>query len=168
MKAALNLLFVTILSLGFSQHSSNHSEHNQHTNSNSSFAEREQEVMPFSLEATLHTFQDTPSGGIQQVTTKDASDQNNIKLIREHLKKEAELFAQGIFSDPSYLHGEDMPGLQKIKQAGEEGHLEVTYQDIPSGGQISYRSTDLTVVIALHLWFQAQVIDHGDHAAVGN
>ena len=143
----------------------NHAQHDQgHTTEEADFAEREQAVMPFDVNATLHIFEDTSTGGVQRVVANDAGDSENIALIRSHLKEEAEMFAQGQFSDPSYLHGEAMPGLADLEVAGEQGRLEVSYSDLDDGGQITYSSEDSTVVIALHLWFQAQVADHGEHA----
>ena len=142
-----------------------HSQHRvNHDAADSSFAERERMVMPFDLSATLHIFEDTATGGVQRVVANDPGDTENIGLIREHLRAEAELFARGDFGDPSFLHGADMPGLAELEAAGEAGLLEVSYQDLPVGGQITYSSDDLPTVIALHLWFQAQVIDHGEHA----
>jgi len=160
--------FILVMSLAFAQddHSSmNHSEHNQsHTTEEADFAEREQSVMPFDLNATLHIFQDTATGGIQQVIANDPTDQENIGLIRSHLQEEAVLFANGDFQDPSYLHGEAMPGLADLKEAGKKGSIDINYQNIDGGGQITYDSKDLSVIIALHLWFQAQVLDHGENA----
>lgn len=144
-----------------SQHSSNHSAQQ---NEDSSFAEREKEVMPFSLGATLHTFQDTATGGVQRVTANDPNDTENIALIRLHLMEEAARFARGDFADPSYLHGEEMAGLSELERAGEANQLTVSYSDIENGGEIVYSSKEADVIIALHLWFQAQVTDHGDHA----
>lgn len=161
------LLMLFALSLVASQtdHNMNHNEHSaSHESNDLSFAEREQAVMPFDLEATLHIFQDTAIGGVQQVIVHDANDQENIDLIRIHLKEQAEAFAKGMFSNPSYLHGETMPGLAELQKAGQAGILSVVYQDLDNGGEIIYSSEDKDVIIAIHLWFQAQVNDHGDHA----
>ncbi len=57
-----------------------------------------------------------------------------------------------------------MPGLTELMTAGVKGRLEVSYSDTKDGGQIVFRSDAAEVVIALHLWFQAQVADHGDNA----
>lgn len=128
------------------------------------FAERERAVMPFDMDATLHIFEDTATGGVQRVVVNDANDTENIALIRSHLKEEAKNFAIGDFGDPSFLHGEAMAGLKALQTAGEQGLLEVSYNDLESGGQIVYSSSNPEVIIALHLWFQAQVSDHGEHA----
>lgn len=120
--------------------------------------------MPFDLNATLHIFEDTATGGVQRVIANYRNDVKNIALIRSHLAKEASAFARGEFTDPSYLHGATMPGLADLQVAASSGLLEVTYSDLEDGRQIAYRSDEPSVIIALHLWFQAQVTDHKDHA----
>lgn len=167
-KLASCLLLFAALSpvLAQTDHSTmNHADHDQGNDSEEAdFAEREQTVMPFDLNATLHVFEDTATGGVQRVVVTNPDDTENIDLIRSHLAEEAQAFARGDFGDPSYLHGEDMPGLADLKMAGKKGLLEVSYRDLPDGAELSYTSSDRAVVIALHLWFQAQVIDHGEHA----
>lgn len=161
-------IFVLITTLiGFGVAQTGHNDHNTHhsqTTDAPDFAEREREVMPFSLEQTLHIFEDTRAGGIERVIAQP-DDAENIRLIREHLKEEGERFARGDFSDPAYLHGEAMSGLSELKAAGEAGKLEVAYEPLPEGAQLTFESDDPAVIIALHLWFQAQVADHGDHAS---
>jgi hypothetical protein len=98
------------------------------------------------------------------VSSKEANDGENIALIREHLAKEAPLFAKGNFADPAYLHGDEMASLAALQAAGQAGKLNVRYEELPSGAQLVYTSDDAEVVVALHLWFQAQVSDHGEHA----
>ena len=65
----------------------------------------------------------TESGGVQRVIAKKASDTDQITLIQQHLKHEAERFQRGDYSDPAALHGANMPGLKDL-QAGarEAGH----------------------------------------------
>ena len=146
--------------MNHAQHGSNHDAQEGNPN----FAEREQAVMPFDVSATLHIFEDTATGGVQRVIANDPADTGNIALIRSHLKEEAASFAEGNFADPSYLHGEDMAGLSRLEAAGAANQLTVNYRDIENGGEITYSSEEADVVIALHLWFQAQVTDHGEHA----
>ena len=162
------VLAVLVIVQAQREHSAEHSQHNAgHNvpqNEDATFAEREQEVMPFNLEATLHIFQDTATGGVQRVIANDPNDTENTALIRSHLEEEAARFARGDFADPSYLHGEEMAGLSELERAREANQLSVSYSDIENGGEIVYSSEEADVIIALHLWFQAQVTDHGDHA----
>jgi hypothetical protein len=119
-------------------------------------------VMPFDLDKTLHVFAKTKSGGVQSVTIRDASDAKDLDLIRMHLRMEAGNFARGNYSDPSALHGRDMPGIAVLKR--NHGKIKVRYRDLTNGAEITYRSSDAKTVAAIHRWFDAQVRDHGQDA----
>jgi len=140
----------------------------QHTHDaqhdSSAFHRREQQVMPFAMNATLHIFERTKTGGVQQVVVRNKADTRSLALIRSHLQKEAVLFNEGRFDDPGELHGETMPGLATLKEAGRHGVLKVSYENLPEGGALRYTSDAPDVVMALHTWFAAQVRDHGDAA----
>jgi hypothetical protein len=126
-------------------------------------ATRGAEVMPFDLSKTQHVFAKDSSGGVQSVTAKDPADTLNIRLIREHLQQEAELFGRGEFGDPAAIHGDSMPGLAELRAAA--GKVAVEYTELPAGAQIRYTTTDAGLRSALHRWFDAQVSDHGEHAS---
>jgi len=138
-------------------------------NQRQSLEQRQQEihergslVMPFDLSKTTHVFSQTDEGGIQQVRAKDPDDTDQILLIRQHLREEADRFAQGDFADPQTLHGENMPGLDVLTTRADE--LGVEYEDLDDGAQITYISDDPEVLNAIHLWFMAQLSDHGPDA----
>ena len=116
-------------------------------------------VMPFDLNKTTHLFTKTDQGGVQKILVKDPQDTEQVELIRTHLQKEKELFDNGDFSDPSSLHGESMPGLSVLEQSADR--LEVEYADLPDGAQLTYLTDDEEVIDALHIWFMAQLQDHG-------
>lgn len=119
------------------------------------------EVMPFDLETSTHVFEKTENGGIQDVVS-DGVDERQIALIRSHLSEEAGRFASGDFHDPAMIHGDDMPGLHALVMGHER--IDVRYDDIESGGRITYSTEDPALVEAIHQWFEAQVRDHGEHA----
>jgi hypothetical protein len=120
-------------------------------------------VMPFDLDKTLHIFEMTESGGIQQVVLRDSKDADQLPLIRSHLKHEAMRFSSGDFSDPTALHGEDMPGVRELEVGASR--LRVRYSEIPGGAQIVFEATDIELITAIHRWFGAQLSDHGSDAA---
>jgi hypothetical protein len=128
-------------------------------------AVRGAQVMPFDLDKTTHTFVQSEDGGIQTVTANDADDQEQVRLIREHLRTEGTAFSRGDFADPGRIHGEDMPGLKALS-AGV-GKINVAYSDLPNGARLTYSTDDISLVHALHQWFDAQVSDHGEHAQDG-
>jgi hypothetical protein len=119
--------------------------------------------MPFDLDKTHHTFEQTASGGIETVRALDPKDSTQIGLIRSHLQLEATKFAVGDFSDPTAIHGMTMPGVAALSAAG--GRLKVAYGELSDGATITYSSEDPVVVAAIHDWFNAQLMDHGQHAS---
>jgi hypothetical protein len=120
------------------------------------------QVMPFSLDSTTHVFEMTTTGGVQQVVAKDPADSAQILLIRQHLMHEALQFQKGDFSDPMALHGKDMPGLKELSAGADQVHVE--FAALPDGGQITFTTSDLSLLTAIHRWFGAQLSDHGADA----
>ncbi len=55
-----------------------------------------------------------------------------------------------------------MPGLHDLVMGYER--ILIDYTSLPEGGQILYTTDDPDLVNAIHLWFDAQVSDHGAHA----
>jgi hypothetical protein len=118
-------------------------------------------VMPFSMDATMHTFVPTPTGGVQTVTVHNGA-AKQVFLVRSHLRKETQAFARGDFRDPASIHGGTMPGLQAM-HAGTK-RISVRYSEVHNGAAITYTTSDSGLVSAVHAWFKAQVSDHGAHA----
>jgi hypothetical protein len=119
-------------------------------------------VMPFDLAKTVHFFKMTESGGIQKVIVKDTGDTDQITLIQHHLRMESEQFQHGDYTDPATLHSSDMPGLKEL-QAGAP-HIKVSYTALPNGAEITFETTDIHLLTALHRWFGAQLSEHGPDA----
>ena len=123
-----------------------------------------QEVMPFDLSISFHVFRMTESGGVQRVVLRDPQGgrADQVSLIRQHLQHEAKEFQRGNFSDPATLHGAAMPGLKEL-QAGSS-KIKVTYSELPTGAQITFESSDVHALTAIHRWFGAQLSEHGTDA----
>jgi hypothetical protein len=97
------------------------------------------DVMPFSLKATTHIFTKASNGGTQRVVAKNASDTQQVQLVREHLHEIQAEFLKGDFSGPSHIHGNEMPGLAQLKAAGP--------------GQVSIRATLIKPVFFADQWW---------------
>lgn len=118
--------------------------------------------MPFDISKTVHIFKMTESGGVQKVITKDPSATDQITFIQQHLQHEAKRFQKGDYSDPAKLHGTDMPGLKELQTGASR--MKVSYAALPSGAEITFETTDLHLLTALHRWFGAQLSEHGADA----
>ena len=126
-------------------------------------ARRGTQVMSFSLEQTTHIFTKTQTGGVQEVVVKDTSNTEQIKLVRDHLSKISGEFARGDFSGPAMIHGEDMLGLAELRKAGP-AQIKVEYKELADGAQIQYSADGVSVIDAIHRWFDAQLSDHARYA----
>ncbi len=124
-------------------------------------AERGEMVMPFDLERTTHIFDKTEFGGVQQVLSDD-NDAEQINLIQLHLEEEFEKFKHGDFSDPAKIHGHNMPGLDALRT--DYANVELKFRELADGAEITYTATDEELIAAIHIWFDAQLMDHGSHA----
>ena len=122
------------------------------------------DVMPFDLSTSVHIFKMTESGGVQRVVLRDskAAKPDQISLIRQHLQHEATEFQRGNFGDPAALHGANMPGLKEL-QAGSS-KIKVSYSELPTGAQITFETSDVHALTAIHRWFGAQLSEHGADA----
>jgi hypothetical protein len=141
-----------------------HNRHDRHDRQHE-VADRGRTVMPFDLDRTTHRFAKSDTGGVQTVVADDPADDEQIALVRQHLRSEADRFRGGDFSDPTRIHGDDMPGLQALRSSA--GRIAIGYEDTVDGGRITYTTQEPALVAALHAWFDAQVDDHGEHAEHG-
>jgi hypothetical protein len=130
-------------------------------------AERGKDVMPFNLKSTTHVFTKTAEGGTQRVIAKNVADAGQIKFVRAHLQEIKQQFLNGDFSGPIRIHGNDMPGLAELRSA-KPGQIAIDYRDLDSGAELSFRTAEPAMAVALHRWFDAQLSDHGSDAMDGH
>lgn len=156
---------LTVAGIGIGHTLSRHPAAQPTSDRQAEVAAKGSQVMPFDLERTTHTFTSLPDGGRQTVTAENPADTEQIRLIREHLQKEADAFGRGDFNDPTTIHGPDMPGVAELAAAANR--VAVRYQDLPAGAELTYATSDPALVKAIHAWFTAQLSDHGAHAQHG-
>ena len=97
------------------------------------------------------SFQAADAGGVEQVVARDPSNEAQITQVRAYLRQEAARFEEGRYEDPAKIHGMEMPGSKEL-EAGY-GRVQVTYADLPNGGQVTYSTPDQTLIQAIHAWF---------------
>ena len=119
-------------------------------------------VMPFDMSKTIHIFKMTESGGVERILVREPRYADQIELIRHHLSHEAARFQRGDYSDPAKLHGADMPGLKELE--ANPGGIKVSYNELPEGAQITFKTKSRRLLTAIHRWFGAQLSEHGADA----
>jgi len=124
--------------------------------------ERGKDVMPFSLDKTVHSFDKTANGGVQRVRVRGEAPEQ-VAMIRAHLRQIASSFTARNFDKPAHIHGADMPGMAVMK-AARPGELGVRYRELDDGAEIAYSGRTPQLVAAIHAWFDAQLDDHGRDA----
>lgn len=162
----LLLCFIFINNTTYSQDKNNHQTHKM---SDSTLMHRQHMihsdspmVMPFNMNKVTHYFIKNHNGGILIIKTKDKNDTTQAALVKKHLKKEYKLFSDADFRDPKTLHGMNMPGLKTLSNS--KGKFKVEYKNLLDGAQLKFISKDSKVIKAIHLWFDAQLKDHGRDA----
>jgi len=56
----------------------------------------------------------------------------------------------------------NMPGLEEL--SGAEGKFSVKYKKLSDGAKLTFDAKDPSVINAIHVWFDAQLRDHGNDA----
>lgn len=112
----------------------------------------DQRTAPFDGGRMARTLQPTATGGIEQVVARDPAQVTQLEQVRAHLLESAALFQQGRYEDPARLHGMVMPGSKELESG--YARVQVDLAELPSGGQLTFTTSDQGLVQALHSWFE--------------
>ena len=124
----------------------------------SSLGTRGEHVMGFSQDKTTHHFELTKTGGVIQVSVKDAADAEIRDHIRMHLQHIAKAFAAGDFEDPMEVHGEVPPGVPVMKE--RKAKISYRYESVEQGGRVVILTHDAAALAAVHEYLQYQIREH--------
>jgi hypothetical protein len=116
------------------------------------------QAMGFAHDKTTHHFRLAEDGGAIEVTANDPKDSANIDAIRMHLTHIAQVFSEGDFSIPMFVHDTVPPGVTTMKLLKEKVHFE--YHSIEAGGRVSIVSQDPVAQAAIHDFLRFQITDH--------
>jgi hypothetical protein len=124
--------------------------------------------MDFSQTTTTHHFILTPNGGIVQVTANDAKNTDQVGTIQMHLKHIAEMFSEGNFSIPHFVHDQNPPGVPTMKEL--KGAIHYTAEMIENGARVKITTDSPDGITAIHDFLRFQIKDHqtGDSLNVEN
>jgi hypothetical protein len=119
---------------------------------------RGDEAMGFSHEKTAHHFHLFTDGGSIEIASKDPTDTESQKAIRDHLSMIATKFTDGDFSIPMFIHDTVPPGVETMKRLNQE--IRYSVSDTVGGAQIRITSDDNDAVQAVHDFLKFQIQDH--------
>jgi hypothetical protein len=115
--------------------------------------------MGFDQDKTTHHFRLLSQGGAIEVSANDSSDTTSRDQIRAHLGHIAQMFTNGDFSIPMFVHDETPPGVKIMKQLKDAIRYE--YKDTDRGGRVSISASDPQAIEAIHSFLRFQIREHG-------
>jgi hypothetical protein len=116
------------------------------------------QAMGFAHDKTTHHFRLAENGGTIEVTANDPKDSANVDAIRMHLAHISQVFSDGDFSIPMFVHDSVPPGVTTMKLLKDKVHFE--YHPIEAGGRVSIASDDPVARAAIHDFLRFQITDH--------
>jgi len=119
-------------------------------------------IMPINVAKTVRIFKMTESGGVQRVIVKNRDDADQVTLIQQNLREEADRFQHGDYSDLSAPHRTDKPQPKDLQPGVQQA--KVSYAALYDGAEIIFETTDLHLLTAIHRWFGAQLSEYGADA----
>jgi hypothetical protein len=114
--------------------------------------------MGFSQATTTHHFILTGSGGIIQVTANDPKDTGQISMIQMHLRHIAEMFSEGNFAIPHFVHDQTPPGVETMKRL--QGSIRYTAETLETGARVRIKTASPEAIAAVHDFLRFQIKDH--------
>jgi len=114
--------------------------------------------MGFSQDKTTHHFLLLKNGGTIQVSANDPKDETSKDHIRMHLSHVAEMFSEGNFDTPMFIHGTTPPGVPTMAKLHDEIHYH--YQETDTGGKITIETANPKALEGVHEFLRFQITEH--------
>jgi hypothetical protein len=129
-------------------------------------ASRGDQEMGFSHEKTAHHFRLFKDGGTIEMAANDTKDAESRDAIRMHLSHIAQMFSNGNFNAPMFIHDTTPPGVPVMTELRSQIHYR--YQETDSGAQVRIQTANAQALKAIHDFLRFQISEHqtGDSAEV--
>lgn len=114
--------------------------------------------MGFSQDKTTHHFLLLKNGGAIQIGANDPKDETSRDHIRMHLSHVAQMFSEGNFNIPMFIHDTTPPGVPTMKKLHSEIHYQ--YAQTDTGGKIAIETVNPTALEAVHEFLRFQITEH--------
>jgi hypothetical protein len=118
-------------------------------------------------EKSTHHFRLMTDGGAIELTANDPNDKDTRDQIRTHLSHIVQMFTDGNFQVPMFIHDRVPPGVPVME--AKRASITYVFEPMPSGGRVRIKATDAEALKAVHQFLRFQIDDHrtGDQHAVG-
>jgi hypothetical protein len=171
MKILCSILALAIPMVACGQSAVQAAGHDQHPATSDSHAfgvdTRGDHAMGVAHEKSTHHFRLLPDGGAIELTANDPNDKDTRDEIRSHLSHIVQMFTNGNFEVPMFIHDRVPPGVPVMKS--KRASITYVLKPMPSGGRVRIKATDAEALKAVHQFLRFQIDDHqtGDQHAAG-
>jgi len=135
-----------------------HAEHMKNAGHYKGVDKRGDEAMGFSHEANTHHFLMFQDGGAIRVLSNDPKDQDDLKMVRDHLKMITGMLAAGDFHVPMFIHDTTVPGTQTMKRLKSD--IAYKYEEVPGGAQVRITTANPKALLAIYNFMRFKIKDH--------
>lgn len=130
----------------------------KHSGTHAEMDMRGDQAMGFAQSKTTHHFLLKRDGGSIEVEVRDAADQPSSDRIRQHLAHIAQMFAEGDFNVPMFVHAQNPPGASAMKRLKAE--IKYEFEKTERGGRVSIRTGNAEALAAVHDFLRFQIEEH--------
>lgn len=120
--------------------------------------QRGDQAMGFSHDKTTHHFAISDDGGAIEVTANSAADNASRDQIRQHLSHIAQMFSNGNFDAPMFIHDQTPPGVPAMKRLKNKIHY--SYESTENGGKVVITTKNGKALAAVHEFLRFQIAEH--------
>jgi len=172
MRVSIFILALTIPTLACSQSATPSTGHDKHQKTSDPHASgvdtRGDHAMGFSHNKSTHHFRLLPNGGAIEVTANNPNDNVTRDEIRTHLSHIVQMFMNGNFQVPMFIHDTVPPGVPVMKS--KRASITYVLEPMPTGGRVRITTTDTEALKAIHQFLTFQIDDHrtGDPHPAGS
>jgi hypothetical protein len=130
----------------------------EHPERHAGMDRRGDQAMGFSQSKTTHHFLLKRDGGSIEVEANETADQASSEQIRQHLARIAQMFAEGDFNVPMFVHAQNPPGVPAMKRLRAE--IKYEFEKTERGGRVRLRTGNAEALAAIHDFLRFQIEEH--------
>ena len=129
-----------------------------HTGRHAGMDQRGDQAMGFSQSKTVHHFLLRRDGGSIEVEAREPQDEASREQIRQHLARIAQMFKEGNFDTPMFIHAQTPPGVAVMKRLRSE--IEYEFEKTEHGGRVRIRTSNTEALAAIQEFLRFQIEEH--------
>jgi hypothetical protein len=120
--------------------------------------ERGNKAMGFPQSKTTHHFRLLGDGGAIEVEANNPQDIASRDQIRIHLQHISQMFSQGNFDAPMFIHDQTPPGVPDMQRLKSE--IEYGFEQTARGGRVRIKTSSAEALAAVYEFLRFQIREH--------